>query len=343
LRRGSAAGLVAAEAIFCAVASPAQATGAGREQPAAGARPQAGSIAVTCASPARPALAARLSRDIRSALRGRLSLVGLRVDDQGQHLSCWLNARRPFDSASVIKATILGALLREAMEQHRHLTQREVNLAAEMITESDNDAASALWAQIGHRWLTRFLSLAKMTETRPGPGGYWGLTQITAHDEWLLLRLLMNANSVLNSPSRNFALSLMAHVTHAQEWGVPAGAPTSMTVHVKNGWLPLAPGGWRIHSIGCFTGHHRSYSIVMLTQDNPSMAYGITTIERAAEVIHHDLSPTETPVIPPSAPAPSWGTPDEHIPDQLTTRLRAAAPSPTRDACSGLGNALRVE
>src|ERR1035441_2746553 len=121
LRRGSAAGLFAAEAIVCAVAPPAQATGAGRGEPAAGGRLDAGSIAVTCASPARPALAARLSRDIRSALPGPLSLVGLRVDDKSQQLSCWLNARTHFDSASVVKATILGALLREAMAQHRHL------------------------------------------------------------------------------------------------------------------------------------------------------------------------------------------------------------------------------
>ena len=315
-RRGSAAGLVVAEAILCAIASPAQASGAGRGEPAAAGRSQAGSIAVTCASPARPALAARLSRDIRSALRGRWSLVGLRVDDRSQHLTCWLNARTHFDSASVVKATILGALLREAMAQHRHLTQREVSLAVEMITQSDNGAASALWAQIRHGWLPYFLSLAKMTETRPGPSGYWGLTQITAHDEWLLLTRLMYANSVLDTASRNFALSLMAHVTPAQQWGVPAGGPAGLTVHVKNGWLPLAPGGWRINSIGCFTGHRRGYSIVMLTQDNPSMAYGITTIERAAEVIHHDLNPAAAPIIPPSAPGPSWGTPDEHIPGQ---------------------------
>jgi hypothetical protein len=275
---------------------------------------------VTCTSPAQPALAARLSRDIRSALAGRLSLVGLRVDDQSVQLSCWLNARRQFDSASVVKVTILGALLREAMEQHRYLTQREVNLATEMITESDNNAASALWAQIGRGRLTHFLNLARMTETRPGPGGYWGLTQITAHDECLLLTLLMTTNSVLDAPSRKFALGLMADVIPAQRWGVPAGAPASMTVQVKNGWLPLAPGGWRIHSIGCFTGHQRSYSIVMLTTGSPSMAYGITTIERTAMEIHHDLNPTAAPVIPPSAPSPSWGTPDEHIPDQPTTR-----------------------
>ncbi len=322
LRCGAAAVLVSA-AVLGSVASQAQATGAGPDRPvarAAAAMPQAGSIAVTCTSPAQPALAARLSRDIRSALGGRMSLVGLRVDDQSRQLSCWLNARRQFDSASVVKVTILGALLREAMEQHRYLTPREVSLATEMITESDNNATSALWAQIGRGRLTHFLTLATMTETRAGPGGYWGLTLITAHDEWLLLRLLMTANSVLDAPSREFALGLMAHVTPAQRWGVPAGAPAGLTVHVKNGWLPLASGGWRIHSIGCFTGHQRSYSIVILTKDNPSMGYGITTIERAAKVIHHDLNPTAAAVIPPSAPSASWGTPDERVPGQLTTR-----------------------
>ncbi|HEX2746163.1 MAG TPA: hypothetical protein VHN16_17425 [Streptosporangiaceae bacterium] len=32
-----------------------------------------------------------------------------------------------------------------------------------------------------------------------------------------------------------------------------------------------------------------SYSIVVLTQDNPTMAYGITTIETIARAINHDL------------------------------------------------------
>jgi hypothetical protein len=48
-------------------------------------------------------------------------------------------------------------------------------------------------------------------------------------------------------------------------------------VHVKNGWRPLPTHGWRIHSI------------VMLTQDNPTMAYGITTIQTIARAINHDL------------------------------------------------------
>ena len=106
----------------------------------------------------------------------------------------------------------------------------------------------------------------------------------------------------------------MATVIPAQRWGVPAGAPTSVTVHVKNGWLPRATHGWRIHSIGAFTRPKGWYTSVVLTQDNPTMAYGVTTIEAIARAVNHDLNPTAKAVVPPSAASPSWGTPDEQLP-----------------------------
>jgi len=43
-------------------------------------------------------------------------------------------------------------------------------------------------------------------------------------------------------------------------------------------------------------------------------AYGITTVEAIARVIHRDLNPAVKTVIAPSAPNPAWGTPDELIP-----------------------------
>ena len=122
-----------------------------------------------------------------------------------------------------------------------------------MITKSDNNAASTLWARLGRSYLQHFLNLAGMRQTVLGPGGYWGLTQVTAHDEMLLLRLLLTSNAVLSSGSRSYALSLMSQVISSQRWGVPAGAPRTVTVHVKNGWLPRATHGWRINSIGGFT------------------------------------------------------------------------------------------
>jgi hypothetical protein len=167
---------------------------------------------------------------------------------------------------------------------------------------------------VGRHDLQHFLDLARLTQTHLGPGPYWGLTQITAYNEVRLLRLLLNKNPVLDTGSRDYVLGLMARVIPAQRWGVPAGAPTSLTVHVKNGWLPLATHGWRIHSIGAFTGHGGGYSIVVLTQDNPTMTYGIDTIQAIARAINRDLNPgARSRVVSPESSS-SWGTPDEPIP-----------------------------
>jgi hypothetical protein len=47
--------------------------------------------------------------DIAAARRGRISTVAVAVDDPGAGISCRLNSTWQFYSASVIKATILGA------------------------------------------------------------------------------------------------------------------------------------------------------------------------------------------------------------------------------------------
>ena len=278
------------------------------------ASPASAAASVSCRSSPHRSLATRLDHDIDRALRGRVSAVAIGVDDPGRALQCWLNSSAHFDSASVVKVTILSALLRKAQQQHRYLTRTEAALAKEMITESDNAAASDLWADVGRYYLQHFLNLAHMTKTYLGPGPAWGLTQITAYDEVLLLRLLLNRNAVLDTSSRDYVLDLMARVIPSQRWGVPVGAPTSLTVHVKNGWLPLYTHGWRINSIGAFTGHGGGYSIVVLTQDNPTMTYGIDTIEAIAKVINRDLNPSARSRVPTSRSSASWGTPDEPIP-----------------------------
>jgi beta-lactamase class A len=271
-----------------------------------------------CTAPsAHAALAAKLSRDISGALAGRVDLVGVRVEDRRTGVECRINEGHRFDSASVVKATILAALLRWHQETGRPLTANEKYLATLMITQSDNNAASALWNEVGRTRLQHFLNLAKMTETQLGPGGYWGLTQITARDELQLLRLLTAPNSVLSNSSRAYQLGLMARVISSQRWGVPAGAPRGISVYVKNGWLPRATRGWRINSIGAFEGHGRDYMIVVLSDDNPTMAYGVDTVQRVAEVVHRDLNaglPPAGAALPSVSVPASRQVPDERIP-----------------------------
>ena len=296
---------------FIALAPPAPAATAANASQAV-ASPAAATVACTSAS--HRAVAAALARDIQAARRGRSSTVAVWVDDPGAGITCSLSGSSRFDSASIVKVTILGAVLRKALDQHRYLTSNEATLLRAMITKSDNNAASTLWARLGRSYLQHFLNLAGMRQTVLGPGGYWGLTQVTAHDEMLLLRLLLRSNTVLSNNSRAYARGLMAAVISAQRWGVPAGAPRTVTVHVKNGWLPRATHGWRINSIGGFTWPKGWYSIVVLSMDNRSMSYGITSVEAIARVIHRDLNPTVKAVLPPSTPSPGWETPDERIP-----------------------------
>ena len=152
-----------------------------------------------CQSARHPAIAARMSSRILAALAGRSSVVGLAVDDRVNGITCKLHPHWQFDSASVVKVTILSALLRKLQQEHRSLTAAQRKLATAMITLSDNDAASTLWAETGTPSLQHFLDLAGMKETELGPGGYWGLTLITAHDELTLLKLLTSTNSVLTT------------------------------------------------------------------------------------------------------------------------------------------------
>ena len=253
----------------------------------AGAQAAAASPAV-CVSAAHPLLAARMSGGIAAALHGRRSAVGLAVADPSLGLSCRLDAGGHFVAASAIKVTILSALLLKTGGAG-HLTAAQRSLARAMITQSSNAAADRLWAEVGISGMQRFLNRAGMTQTRLSDA--WGLTGLTAADEVTLLRLLTSPGPVLSSASRSYVLTLMAQVIAGQRWGTPAGIGAGVAVHVKNGWLPYPTGrNWRINSLGAFAGPGTAYQLAVLTSGNPSMSYGIDTIQGAARVINRDIA-----------------------------------------------------
>ncbi|MEU8788923.1 serine hydrolase [Streptomyces sp. NPDC048643] len=236
-------------------------------------------------------LAAKLQKDITAALAGRRGTVAVGLYDRSTRTTCTLRSTSAFDSASVVKVTVLATLLWDAKKHNRYLTSRETSLATAMITQSDNTATSTLWKQLGTTKVKGFLAAAGMTGTKPGADGYWGLTQITVRDEQKLLALLTAKNSVLSDNARAYVLKLMGKVVSSQRWGTPAGAPSSVAVHVKNGWLSRATNGWRVHSVGTFDGGGHDYTITVLTQGNSTMDYGVATIQGVARAIHKDLVP----------------------------------------------------
>jgi beta-lactamase class A len=298
------AGVVACSSAGTATASPAAngASRAAKVATSASATPKAstaGSASLAtvteglCTAPAaHRALAAQLSADILKGLRGRNGVHAVSVDDRVTGVYCLYNGSQHFDSASIVKAIIMAALLRWHQETNTPLSSWEKSEATLMITQSDNDAATDLWDELGMDNLQHFLNLAGMGETQLGQDGEWGLTQVTAHDEMLLLELLTAPNSVLEASSRSYQLGLMAQVTNWEAWGVTAGTPSGVAWHVKNGWLPDAT-GWHINSIGTFSGPGKNYMIAVLSDNtdmNDDEQYGINTIEDVARLVQADLN-----------------------------------------------------
>ncbi|MFD7241989.1 serine hydrolase [Streptomyces massasporeus] len=252
--------------------------------PAAAAPP-----AVTCTS-AKAGLAAKLKKDITAALATRKGTVAVGLYDRSTNTTCTLRASSAYDSASVVKVTVLATLLWDAKKSNRYLTDRENTLAKAMITKSDNAATSTLWKQLGMTKIKNFLKAAGMTQTKPGANGYWGLTQITVTDEQKLLKLLTAKNAVLSDNSRAYIVKLMGQVVSSQRWGTPYGVPSGVSVAVKNGWLQRSTNGWRVHSVGAFKGGGHDYVMTVLSHGNSTMNYGIATIQAVAKVIHKDLA-----------------------------------------------------
>ncbi|MEU0373550.1 serine hydrolase [Streptomyces sp. NPDC006283] len=261
---------------------------------------------IECSS-RKPRLAHDLTRDIARTLASRDSRASIALYDRTTRTSCTYRADKRFDSASIVKPTILAALLHI---RDGYLTEEEQYLARKMIANSDNRSTYVLWDTVGPGNIQHFLDEAGMTNTAIDEAGFMGLTQVTARDQATLLALLTGEDdTVLDEEERAYILGLMRDVQNDQRWGAPAGAPADAAVQVKNGWLqrsdanlrnPWDRGDWKVHSMGAFTGRAYNYGLVVLTENNrvpedrhpdAGWVYGMDTIESVARAVHRNLHP----------------------------------------------------
>jgi beta-lactamase class A len=210
-----------------------------------------------------------------------------------------LGQGRPQAEASVVKLDVLETLL--AGRGSSGLSAADQELAGEMIEDSDNDAATSLWYQVGGAsGIRSFNTTAGLADTAPSscvncpgfPWPGWGLSTTTPSDQLTLLRALVQPNALLTGTERSYALSLMENVTPDQRWGVSGGVPAQATVALKNGWLPLDSAGrdWQINSVGWISGRGRDYLMAVLSTGDPSEQYGIDTISQLAAMVWDSLA-----------------------------------------------------
>jgi hypothetical protein len=239
-------------------------------------------------------LADPFSAAVTGYLAGRAGTTLAAVDDLRTGQSWRLGDGPAQDEASVVKLDILEALLNES--DGAGLSADDQALAQQMIENSDNDAATALWdAAGGAAGLAAYNAQAGLTTTTPSPCvecvGFpwpgWGLTTTVPYDQITLLKRIIGPSSLLTSAERSYALSLLENVAPDQAWGISGGVPTGVTVALKNGWLPLndADTDWQINSEGWVSGDGRDYLISVLTTGNPDEQYGIDTVSGLSSLI----------------------------------------------------------
>lgn len=227
--------------------------------------------------------------DITNYISARAGRVSMAVyDEKNGHIYLYHPDLR-FDTASIVKASIMADLLYKSEKSGHSLTEQEKSLMVPMIEKSSNSAATALWNKAGGaKGIETILDQAGMAQTVPGQDGEWGLTKTSALDQVKLMRLFAYPNSVLGTAQREYGLHLMENITSWENWGVSNGIPAAATVALKNGWLPY-PAKWWINSIGYVSGAGRNYVIAVLTGGNPSEKYGIQTIDQLSDMIWSQL------------------------------------------------------
>jgi beta-lactamase class A len=237
-----------------------------------------------------------LGETARSYAATRAGILQAAVYDETTGQTWTLGPGSPQDEASVIKVDILETLLAQHRASGTPLSASDLALTQEMIEDSDNDAATALWNEVGGpQGIRTYNASLGLTDTTPSnclscagfawPG--WGLSTTTALDQIALLRALVQPNAHLTDTEQTFALGLMERVTPLQRWGVTAGVPLQATAALKNGWLPLTSedNDWQINSIGWISGSGRSYLIAVLTTGDPTEQYGIDTIGGLSAIV----------------------------------------------------------
>jgi beta-lactamase class A len=225
----------------------------------------------------------RLTTAVAPLIQADGGQVAVAVDDLTNGSEASYNGTSEFVTASIVKVDILAALLYERQKSGQPLTEQDEDLASTMIENSDNDSASALYADIGGADdLDQANQVFGLTHTTAGTDGEWGLTSTTVDDQIRLLRQIMIPSSVLSPASQDDIQDLMGEVETDQRWGVPAAADPGSRYLVKNGWLPN-PALWSINSIGEIEHDQDRMLVAVLSAGNSTEDSGISAVQAVVQ------------------------------------------------------------
>lgn len=232
-----------------------------------------------------------LAPDLEAYLEQQGHDTGAAVYDltRGQYYT--YNADTRFIMASSAKVPIMLTLLSMVEQQQRQPTGDEVNLLTAMIENSDNDAAQALFNEIGGAGpMDAFMRGAGIAGFQADPDG-WGYSTITPLAMVRLLTLLHDGKVLTSRQDRQLALTLMENVEPDQQVGVGDTAPANATVAMKDGWVQDPDGLWAVNTSGIVMVGGETYIISVYTQRQNALDASQDMMRHVCGVVAQSLAP----------------------------------------------------
>jgi hypothetical protein len=179
---------------------------------------------------------------------------------------------RPVQGASVVKALLLVAYLRQPDVRSRALRPDERQILAPMIRWSNNHDASAVVEKLGAAKIDRVAHRAGMGRFHLDRA-IWGRSLITAREQ---SRFFLHIDALLPPRHRAYAMELLRRVVHTQRWGLGEVIPRGWTAYFKGGWG--SGRGLVDHQVALLTRGEQRVSVAVLTSTNGGRATGKKTL-----------------------------------------------------------------
>jgi beta-lactamase class A len=191
---------------------------------------------------------------------------------------------RGVPSASVLKAMLMVAYLRQPSVRSRALRTADRKLLSPMIRRSDNATATSIRNAVGDRGLKQVAKAAHMQRFKPA-APIWGNSRVDARDQ---TRFFLHIDRLVPQRHRAYAMTLLRTVTKSQRWGIGRATPNGWTAYFKGGW---GSGTGRVdHQVALLRKGDLRVSVAIMTTSNGSHAAGKRTLEGVARRLLRGLA-----------------------------------------------------